>query len=171
MKHVNSQQDLADLVSTILADQAEEDCTLCSAIYVDICCRDSIGVRWMEADGNSTMNRMIEHLDTELFRYTGRYFNICNNSPTDGFVLIFWEEMNDEPWERDGHKIGFIKMFESWQRMTPAEQEAHFNVILFETLEGVIDRECVGSDKWHDWIDPDHEMWYQVMCWNLQGKD
>jgi hypothetical protein len=168
MKTVNSQQDLVALVGDILGKQSAEDCDLCSAIYVENCLSDSIGVRWMEADGNHLMHEMIEFLDTELFAATGRTFNICNNSPTEGFVMIFWEEMNDERWDRDDHKQYFIAQFESWRNNPDSFTNRPDQALVYDLLEQVLERDCSG-DLWKEVLHSDYEMWYQVLRWNQLG--
>ena len=168
MKTVNSQKSLVDLVNHILADQAEKDCTLCSAVYSEVNLTDSIIVRWMEADGNSTMNSMIEHLDTELFKVTGRHFNMCNNTPTDGALLIFWEEMNDEQWHRSDHIDFFLKCFKNWQ-IDSAYMNFREWTVQFETLDDAIGRCCIAEPDLKSWFNPDEETWVQIMDWNRNG--
>ena len=168
MKTVRSQKEMTELLNTILSAQAETDDCLCSSVYPDVCTGDSHIVRWMEADGNHLMQDMISYLDTELFEATGRHFNMCNNSPTDGAVLIFWEEMNDEAWSRTGHLEYFLASFDNWRANGDFTNQPSL-VTQFETLDDAIGRCCIDDPDLGDWFNPNEEFWVQIMNWNRNG--
>lgn len=169
MVKVNSQKALEDVLGQILGAQSEADDSLCSTVYSDLCTGDSVIIRWMEADGNSQMHVMIDFLDKELFERTGRHFNMCNNSPTDGSLLVFWEEINDEPWNRFHHVETFIELFNRWCK-DPAEF-AYLKEwrVQFETLDDAMDRCCTGPVNLREFFNPDEEIWAQIMDWNRNG--
>jgi hypothetical protein len=161
---------LEGYLGKILADQSEADCTNCSAMYGELMFNDSIGIRWMEHDGSNRMMKMIEWLAAELFKLSGRHYCIGNNSATDGFVLVFCDPEMDEPFNIDVHNDNFIMIFEAWSKLPSyEEQQAHWNYTLCYALDSFLDRCCDGTEDWKKYLDPNEEVWKQVMDWNLVG--
>ena len=164
---VENQENLLIRVNEIMSKFAHQDDKNCSSVDRDVTTGETVGVRWMEYDGTHHMCDKIQELADELYYFTGRHFCISHNSPTDGHVLIFWEKNMDVKYDPDHFKKTFIAQFEAWQNDPTEPHGSHANAIIFQTLDDTIGRDC--ECDWRDAIQPNLEMWHQVMMFARNG--
>jgi hypothetical protein len=128
---------------------------------------DQIVVHFLEEDGSSLVMDAIQEFADLVHKATGRHYCMCNNSPTDGVVLVLSDPAMDEVFDKERHKKQFISSFDNW-RVTKIPHIKPEMELVFQTLEEVIDRDSCGLE-WQDELTYNIEFWYQVMYWHRNG--
>jgi len=162
--------ELEKLVNGFIGYKIDQDITgTFSASVTRDCLNDQIGIRFMEEDGSPCVMPMLQEMADWLFKESGRHFCISNNSPTDGYALVFVDEGMDEVFDIHHHANTFIDMFEKWKMDPSYMSDILSKLILFQTLDDALDRQCDGTFSWKEMLDPCEEVWVQVMFWNRHG--
>lgn len=161
---------LEKLVNEFISYKIDQDITGCfSASVTRDCLNDHVGVRFMEEDGSPRVMPLLQEMADWMFKETGRHFCISNNSPTDGHALIFVDETMDVVFDIHHHTDTFIEQFDQWKMDPSFMSDVLSKLILFQTLDDALDRQCDGTTSWKEMLDPCEEVWVQVMFWNRHG--
>lgn len=130
--------------------------------------RNSLTINLLDRDGTPKVMEMAAIIHTAIFNKTGRHLGMCNNSPTDGAILVMLDESSDNIFDPLCHKKRFINSFKEYIKNPMAFQGKHSDAIVFQVLDDTLDRECFG-DLWEEALKPNYEFWHQVMIFARNG--